>query len=84
MTYRLTFETIERRRAKTFTHTLCLDIDACSPAEALASLDKRWPNRDPLPHRYHTKAEPVPAKRYTRYTRVKTRSQKNKYIDYTR
>lgn len=79
-TYRCMFTTKERRRAKSFEYTLAVDIDARSPEEAKRLLDERWPNHQPLPHRYHNTITPTLCRQYSTFTRVNTTWEWNRYL----
>ena len=79
-TYRGMFITRERRRAKSFEYTLAVDIDAHSPEEAKRLLDERWPNHQPLPHRYQVSIQPTICRQYSKFTRVRTTWTWNRYL----
>lgn len=71
-TYRCMFVTRERRRAKTFHYTLAIDIDASTPEHAKRILNERWPNHQPLPHRYNNTITQTIGRQYSTFTRVRT------------
>lgn len=82
-TYRCMFTTREKRRARTYTYTLAIDIEAACPEEARRKLDARWPNHQPLPHRYGTSIAPtLSPPEYRAFTKVDTKYVTNRYIDY--
>jgi len=82
--YRCMFTTREKRRARTYTYTLAIDIPAQNPEHAKRLLNERWPNHQPLPHRYNNVITETAARRpeYPRFTRVATTYVKNSQIDY--
>lgn len=83
MTYRCMFTTREKRRARTYTYTLAIDLTAGSKEHARRLLDERWPNHQPLPHRYNVSIESVAGlPLYKTFTKVDTKYVANRYIDY--
>lgn len=83
MTYRCMFTTREKRRARTYTYTLAIDLAAGSKEQARRLLDERWPNHRPLPHRYNVSIEPTTnPPLYRTFTRVDTQYVNNRYITY--
>lgn len=80
--YRCMFTTREKRRARTYTYTLAIDIPAQNPEHAKRILNERWPNHQPLPHRYQNSIAPTVRQQYSTFTRVNTTYVNNRYIDY--
>lgn len=80
--YRCMFTTREKRRARTYTYTLAIDIPAQNPEHAKRILNERWPNHQPLPHRYQNSIVETAVAKYPTFTRVNTTYVSNRYIDY--
>jgi len=80
-TYRCIFTTKERRRARTYTYTLAIDIDAQNEEHAKRLLNERWPNHQPLPHRYHNVITQTLTRQYPRFTRIRTTYVPNTYLN---